>query len=254
MTVLLLPQFGEHQRRNTTLAMMPSLGILPLLAMVDFLFCAQEAIRAIWTTGKDPQPRDPQPGDPGFDRILSCEKGFPTPRPKQQQPKDKTQYLQRSHPDDTTRRLRYLRLLGGLMLLYPLCLMTTSCYAQSHGLMEVRPSSVSSLDLQHVTPEHHISSSLERQTNLPTTLPEAILNPSLVAFVAACLLWTVLEWAHYQSNTNDRYQKHILISFVALSVSPSILCGASWLGTVVNTVPWAVHFGLVISDVIHIVA
>jgi hypothetical protein len=146
---------------------------------------------------------------------------------------------------------RLLRLLGSISLSYPTCMVVMSNYAITRGLF-TGCNSWYRVVLQ-------VSSSLtkfEKQIDNPqvSTLhiqPKFVSHPSPALMFAACMVWTVLEWAHYFSNENDKYQKFILASAICLGLLPAIGCSANVLAVLLCMVPWAIHLGLVVSDVLH---
>jgi hypothetical protein len=83
--------------------------------------------------------------------------------------------------------------------------------------------------------------------------PSYIAEPSAGLMVAACLTWTVLEWSLYESNAEDRYQLPILGLATCLGLLPAIGCLSNVLGIMFCTMPWAMHLGLVVSEVLHMV-
>lgn len=148
-------------------------------------------------------------------------------------------------------RLRWVRLIGGMLLLYPVCMIIVSNYAKSRGLLPGWADL--HMDVLRVGLSFSSNPSLtNREQSLPVPSgPRILSDPSPLVFLVASLIWTVLEWAHYQSKANDRYQMHILGSATVLGMFPVFATGASVLGTVVSTVPWAIHLALVGSDVLH---
>jgi hypothetical protein len=82
-------------------------------------------------------------------------------------------------------------------------------------------------------------------------LPQFLLRPSPLVFFLASVVWAVLEYIHYQSNAEDKFQKMILGATIILGLLPCIGYASSALGTLVYTMPWIVHAGLVFSDLLH---
>jgi hypothetical protein len=146
---------------------------------------------------------------------------------------------------------RLLRLLGSISLLYPACMVVMSNYAITRGLFTGCNSWYQGV-LQ-------VSSSLTRfekqidnlQVSTLHIQPEFVSHPSPALMFGACMLWAVLEWAHYFSNENDKYQHVILASAICIGLLPAIGCSSNVLAVLLCMVPWAVHLGLVVSDVLH---
>jgi hypothetical protein len=82
-------------------------------------------------------------------------------------------------------------------------------------------------------------------------VPQFILWPPPLVFVSATIIWTLLEYVHYQSNAEDSYQKRVLGGAVIVGLLPFIGCTSNALGVLVCTMPWIIHSGLVISDFLH---
>jgi hypothetical protein len=78
-----------------------------------------------------------------------------------------------------------------------------------------------------------------------------MLWPSPLVFFSASLIWTLLEYIHYQSNAEDDYQKLVLGGAVVFGLLPFFGCDSKALGVLICTMPWSLHFGLVISDLLH---
>jgi uncharacterized membrane protein len=71
--------------------------------------------------------------------------------------------------------------------------------------------------------------------------------------VAACLTWTVLEWSLWESNADDKYQLPILGVATCLGLLPAIGCLSNVVGVMFCTMPWAMHLGLVVSELLHMI-
>jgi hypothetical protein len=69
--------------------------------------------------------------------------------------------------------------------------------------------------------------------------------------VSATIIWTLLEYVHYQSNAGDNYQKRILGGVIVVGQLLCIGRTSNALGVLVCTMPWIIHSGLVISDLLH---
>jgi hypothetical protein len=78
-----------------------------------------------------------------------------------------------------------------------------------------------------------------------------MLWPSPLVFFSASVIWTLLEYAHYQSNAEDDYQKLALGGAVIVGMLPFFGCTSNALGVLISTEPWSIHFGLVISNLLH---
>jgi hypothetical protein len=146
---------------------------------------------------------------------------------------------------------RLLRLVGSISFLYPACMVVMSNYAITRGMFTGCGSWSQSV--------LRVSSSLtnfKKQIDKPQLpishiQPSFISHPSPALMFTACMTWAVLEWAHYFSNEDDRYQNVALVSAICIGLLPAIGCWSSALAALLCIVPWAVHLGLVVSDVLH---
>jgi hypothetical protein len=81
--------------------------------------------------------------------------------------------------------------------------------------------------------------------------PGFMSRPSPYVFVAASMTWTLLEWAHYRSNPEHKYQLAILGLAVVLGLIPAIGSPANMVPVLFCTMPWAIDLGLLVSDILH---
>jgi len=81
--------------------------------------------------------------------------------------------------------------------------------------------------------------------------PVIVSEPSESVFIVASMTWAFLEWAHYQSNMNDRYQTAILGVASIIGFLPALGCATDMLTVLFCTLPLAMHVGLLASDVLH---
>jgi len=132
------------------------------------------------------------------------------------------------------RWLRLVRVFAGVLLLYPACMLIMSNYAVTRGLLQ----GCSRFELQPLG--HQVSFA-----------PQCLLRPSPLAFFCASILWTVLEYIHYHSNAEDEFQRKILVGAVVVGLLLCVGCAWNALGVLIQTMPWIIHSGLIISDLLH---
>lgn len=82
-------------------------------------------------------------------------------------------------------------------------------------------------------------------------VPKFVMEPSASLFFVASMTWAFLEWAHYQSNVEDEYQMMILGVVSIFGFLPALGWAQDMLAVAFCTVPWAMHFGLLISHALH---
>jgi hypothetical protein len=146
---------------------------------------------------------------------------------------------------------RLLRLVGSISFLYPACMVVMSNYAITRGLFTGCNSWYQSV-LQVSSSLPNLKKQIDN-LQLPNSQlqPSFMSHPSPALMFAACMIWAVLEWAHYFGNEDDKYQNVVLASAICIGLLPAIGCSANILAVLLCIVPWAVHLGLVVSDVLH---
>lgn len=159
-----------------------------------------------------------------------------------------------------------VRLAGGMFMLYPACMLVMRNYAVENGSFGERDSWVSGILQQpqdaYILQAH--GAEVKQSTAVSTTLanisqgismaqivPGFVMEPSAPLFFVASMTWTFLEWAHYQSNVEDKYQMAILGVVSIIAFLPALGCAKDMLMVALCTVPWVMHWGLLVSDVLH---
>ena len=158
---------------------------------------------------------------------------------------------------------RMLRLAGGIFMLYWVCMFIMGNYAATHGSFNRRNSWKTGwpedADLSETATSEVKQTTLlpKRYANMPqNTLmsritPAIVSEPSEPAFIVASMAWAFLEWAHYQSNVEDKYQIAILSVASIVGFLPALGSGKDTLTVLFCTLPSAMHLGLLASDVFH---
>lgn len=149
--------------------------------------------------------------------------------------------------------MRAVRLVGGVFLLYPVCMLVMSSYALANGCFEGCGG--------WATSDFEVRRSIAARRTLADVSQGALaaravglldlLHPSSLSFCIASIIWAFLEWAHYHSNVNHRYQVAILGAAVISGFLPVLRCEADVLTWLFSIVPWAIHLGLTFSDLLH---
>jgi hypothetical protein len=146
---------------------------------------------------------------------------------------------------------RLLRLVGSISFIYPACMVVMSNYAITRGLFtECNSWYQSVLQVSSSLPD------LKKQIDnlqLPNSQlqPRFMSHPSPALMFAACMIWAVLEWAHYFGNEANKYQNVVLASAICVGLLPAIGCSPNVLAVLLCVVPWAIHLGLVVSDLLN---
>jgi hypothetical protein len=78
-----------------------------------------------------------------------------------------------------------------------------------------------------------------------------MLRPSPLAFFSASFIWAFLEYIHYHSNVEDKFQKKIMVGAVVVGLLLCVGCTWNALGVLIQTMPWIIHAGLLVSDILH---
>jgi hypothetical protein len=147
-----------------------------------------------------------------------------------------------------------MMLAGRITLMYQVCMLTMSNFAVANRYPEGCESWVVDC-LQHEVKQPMGSprktADVFQSSMLSEFTPEFMSHPSPYVFIAASMTWTFLEWAHYRSNLEHRYQLAILGLAVILGLIPAIGSTAQMVPVLFCTMPWAIDLGLLVSDIGH---
>ncbi|GAB7327323.1 hypothetical protein MBLNU13_g11200t1 [Cladosporium sp. NU13] len=143
-----------------------------------------------------------------------------------------------------------VRLAGGMFMLYPACMLVMRNYAVENGSFGERDSWVSGI-LQQPQDAYILQAHGAEGISMAQIVPGFVMEPSAPLFFVASMTWTFLEWAHYQSNVEDKYQMAILGVVSIIAFLPALGCAKDMLMVALCTVPWVMHWGLLVSDVLH---
>jgi hypothetical protein len=161
---------------------------------------------------------------------------------------------------------RVIRLAGGIFMLYPVCMLIMGNYAMNNGSFEGYNSCVGGKFWLPQDANFHqaVGSEVKQSITVPGTLadisqgisvaqitPRFVSEPSAPVFLVASMTWAFLEWAHYQSNVNNRYQIAIFGVASIVGILPALGCATDMLTVLLCTLPLAIHVGLLASDVLH---
>ena len=159
-----------------------------------------------------------------------------------------------------------VRLAGGMFMLYPACMLVMGNFAAENVSFRNRNSWVTgilrqrqdaeivqahSAEVMQTTAVTRTLANASQGASMAQIVPGCVMEPSAPLFLVASMTWAFLEWAHYQSNVEDRYQMAILGVISMIGFLPALGCAENMLAVAVCTVPWAMHFGLLISHVLH---
>lgn len=159
-----------------------------------------------------------------------------------------------------------VRLVGGMFMLYPACMLVMGNYAMENGLstdhhllmtgmfrrhQEINPLEAHGLEVKHSMAVSRILTDISKGILVARIMPDFVLEPSAPLFFAASMTWAFLEWAHYQSNVSDQYQGAILGIASTFGFLAAIGRGKDMLTMLFCTMPWVMHLSLLVSDVFH---
>jgi hypothetical protein len=170
-------------------------------------------------------------------------------------------------PKAATRRgisaTRMMRLGGGIFMLYWVCMLVMANYAAALGSFKRRNSwktgwpedanlsETATSEVKQSTLLPKRCANMSQSTLMSRLTPTIVSEPSEPVFIVASMTWAFLEWAHYQSNTEDKYQIAILGVASIIGFLPALGSGKDTLTVLFGTLPLAMHLGLLVSDVFH---